>query len=125
MPARTIVPSSNKRPMSVTPCGTRRGGENFGKGCCGSGAQSLRASDTSTKPAGKVSDGWPGEVGDDQHLVAQRRHQQQVDVRKQTRHLLGDLVAEAIRLHKIDGRQETRLAKNVWPRIGDLHLELA
>src|SRR6185503_20749324 len=37
----------------------RRGGENFGKGCCGSGAQSLRASDTSTKPAGKVSDGWP------------------------------------------------------------------
>ena len=43
-PARAIVPSSNSRPISVTPCGTRRGGENFGSGCAGSGAQSLRAS---------------------------------------------------------------------------------
>jgi hypothetical protein len=45
--------------MSVTPCGTRRGGENLGKGWAGSGAQSLRASATSTKPARNVSDGCP------------------------------------------------------------------
>ena len=36
------VPSSNNRPSNVTPCGTRRGVENFGKGFFGSGAQSLR-----------------------------------------------------------------------------------
>ena len=41
------------------PCGTRRGGVNFGSGFAGSGAQSLRASETSTKPARSVSDGWP------------------------------------------------------------------
>ncbi len=35
------------------------GGENFGSGFAGSGAQSLRASDTWTKPARSVSDGWP------------------------------------------------------------------
>jgi hypothetical protein len=45
--------------MKVTLCGTRRGGENPGSGCAGSGAQSLRASETSTKPARKVSYGWP------------------------------------------------------------------
>src|SRR5262249_42128865 len=45
--------------MSVTPCGTRRGGLNFGRGFLGSGAQSLRASETSTKPARKVSEGCP------------------------------------------------------------------
>jgi hypothetical protein len=47
MPACAIVPSSNSRPTSDTPCGTRRGGANFGSGFFGSGAQSLRASDTS------------------------------------------------------------------------------
>jgi hypothetical protein len=45
--------------MKVTLCGTRRGGENPGSGCAGSGGQSLRASETSTKPAREVSDGWP------------------------------------------------------------------
>ena len=34
-------------------------GANFGSGCAGSGAQSLRAWPTSTKPARRVSDGWP------------------------------------------------------------------
>src|SRR5580704_17197865 len=58
-PALTIVPSSNNRPISVTPWGTRRGGEKVGRGCSGSGAQSLRASETSTKPARRVSDGCP------------------------------------------------------------------
>src|SRR5262249_43048005 len=58
-PARPSVPSSNRRPMSVMPWGTRRGGENRGRGCSGSGAQSLRACSTLTKPARTVSDGWP------------------------------------------------------------------
>ena len=58
-PTRPISPSSNSRPRSVMPCGTRRGGVNFGSGFAGSGAQSLRASDTSTNPARSVSDGWP------------------------------------------------------------------
>src|SRR5450755_55792 len=31
-PALTIVPSSNNRPISVTPWGTRRGGEKVGRG---------------------------------------------------------------------------------------------
>src|SRR5438445_755937 len=57
--ARQRVPSSKRRPSRVTPWGTRRGGENFGNGFCGSGAQSERASETSTKPARSVSEGWP------------------------------------------------------------------
>src|SRR5271163_4042434 len=59
IPACPSVPSSNSRPISVTPCGTRRGGENFGSGFAGSGAQSLRASETSTNPARSVSEGCP------------------------------------------------------------------
>ena len=43
IPARPIVPSSKSRPISVTPWGTRRFGENFASGRAGSGAQSLRA----------------------------------------------------------------------------------
>ena len=54
-----MVPSSNNRPISVTPCGTRLGGENFGSGLLGSGAQSVRASPTSMNPALIVSDGCP------------------------------------------------------------------
>jgi len=59
IPALPNLPSSKSLPIRVTPCGTRRGGENFGNGLLGSGAQSLRASDTSTNPARKVSEGWP------------------------------------------------------------------
>src|SRR4051812_44756623 len=58
-PTRPTKPSSKRRPRSVMPCGTRRGGSNFGRGFAGSGAQSLRASETSTNPARSVSDGWP------------------------------------------------------------------
>jgi hypothetical protein len=32
IPALTIAPSSNRRPIRVTPCGTRRGGEKVGSG---------------------------------------------------------------------------------------------
>src|SRR5207302_11311363 len=59
MPTRARVPSAERRPIRVTRWGTRRGVENFGSGFLGSGAQSERASDTSTKPARSVSDGWP------------------------------------------------------------------
>ena len=59
MPASATVPSSNSRPTRVTPCGTRLGGVNFGSGFFGSGAQSLRACDTSTNPARMVKDGCP------------------------------------------------------------------
>src|SRR5262245_53789009 len=58
-PTLPKVPSSNKRPIRVTPCGTRRGVVNVGRGLFGSGAQSLRAFDTSTKPARNVSEGCP------------------------------------------------------------------
>ena len=109
MPTRPIVPSSNSRPMSVTPCGTRRGGENFGSGFAGSGAQSLRASDTSTKPARNVSDGWPVKLRDGEHLVAQRRHEQQVHLVEDARHLAGDLAAQPVGLHEVDGGEEARL----------------
>src|SRR5215467_11227684 len=57
MPARQSVPSSKSLPIRVTPCGTRRGGENVGTGWSGSGAQSLRAFETSTKPARRVREG--------------------------------------------------------------------
>src|SRR6476659_7817924 len=50
MPTLPSSPSSNNRPTSVIPWGTRRGGSNLGSGLEGSGAQSLRASDTSTNP---------------------------------------------------------------------------
>src|SRR5216684_4397437 len=59
MPARPRMPSSKRRPIKVMPWGTRRGGENFGRGSFGSGAQSERASATWTKPARSVSEGWP------------------------------------------------------------------
>ena len=118
------MPSSKSLAISVTPCGTRRGGENFGSGCAGSGAQSLRASETSTKPARSVSDGMAGEVGDGQHLVAQRGHQQQIDLGEDARHLVGDFAAEAVGLDEVDGGEEARLAEDVRPGVGDLRLQL-
>src|SRR5882762_10461401 len=57
MPTRPRVPSSKRRPIRVMPWGSRRGEENFGSGFFGSGAQSERASETSTKPARRVSEG--------------------------------------------------------------------
>ena len=109
----------------MTPCGTRRGGENFGNGCAGSGAQSLRASATCTKPARSVSDGWPVKLAIDEHLVAQRRHEQHVHLRHHPRHLVRDLAAQAVGLHEIDGREEARLPEQVGPCVGNLRLELA
>jgi hypothetical protein len=106
----------------VTPCGTRRGVENFGSGFAGSGAQSLRASPTLTNPARSVSDGWPVKFEIDEHLVAQRWHQQQIHRREDPRHFRGDVPAESIGLHEVDRREEARLAEQVRPCIRHLHL---
>ena len=102
-PARATVPSSNSRPSSVTPCGTRRGGENFGSGCAGSGAQSLRASETSTKPARKVSDGCP--VKFEMVSISSRSDgtSSTIDLREDARHLRRHFAAQAIGLHEIHG----------------------
>ena len=110
--------------MSVTPCGTRRGGENFGSGFAGSGAQSLRASRHLHEAGAERQRRMPGEVADGEHLVAQRRHEQQVHVAEDARHLAGDLPAQPIRLHEVHGRQEARHPEEVRPRVGHLRLHL-
>ena len=65
-----------------------------------------------------------GVVGDGEHLVAQRRHQQQIDLGKHARHFLGHFAAQAIGLNEIHRRQEARFAEQVRPSIGNLYLEL-
>src|SRR5580692_12539254 len=44
-----------------------------------------------------------GEIGDGQHFVAQRRNDQQIDLRKDACHFVGDFSPQPVRLHKIDG----------------------
>ena len=124
MPACTKRAFVEQRPSSVMPCGTRRGGLNFGSGFAGSGAQSLRASDTFTNPARSVSDGWPVKF----EIVSISSRSDGTSRRStfanDSRHLRRHLAAEAIGLHEVDGRQESRLAKEIRPRVGHLHLEL-
>ena len=43
-----------------------------------------------------------GEVGDGQHLVAQRGHQQEVHLRKQFLHFLRDFAAHPVGLHEVN-----------------------
>jgi len=63
IPAAALRRHGRRAPIRwrrAPPCLLRRaGGENSGSGCARSGAQSLRASATSTKPARSVSDGCP------------------------------------------------------------------
>jgi len=108
----------------VTPWGTRRGGENFGSGRLGSGAQSVRASATSTKTGAHGERGLAGEIGDGEHFVAERWDEEQVDFGKNAGHFFGDSAAQAIGLNEIHGGQETRLAEEVWPGVVGLDLEL-
>ena len=77
-PARATVPSSNNRPSSVTPCGTRRGGENFGSGCAGVRCPIAArfAHFHKARPHGQRR--MPCEIRDHQCLIAQRRNQQQI-----------------------------------------------
>ena len=51
--------------------------------------------------------GMPREIRDRQHLVAHRRHQQQIHLRKHARHFFRDFAPQPVGLHKIDRRQET------------------
>ena len=84
MPTRPIVPSSKSRPISVTPCGTRRGGSNFGSGFVRVGrpvAARLRHLHESRAQRERR---MAREVGDGQHLVAQRRHEQQIHLAEDT-----------------------------------------
>ena len=62
----------------------------------------------------------PNLVGDRQHLVAQRRHQLQVDLLHLERHS----ALQATGLHEMSSRQEARLVKRVGPSTGHMHLQL-
>lgn len=50
--------------------------------------------------------GMAGEIGEGEHLVAERRDEEQIDLGKDARHFVGDLAAEAIGLHEIDGGEK-------------------
>src|SRR6266849_8429752 len=65
-----------------------------------------------------------GIVADGEHLVAQRRHEEQIHLREETRHFLGDFAAEAVGLDKIHGGEETRLTEKIGPGVWRLHFEL-
>ena len=68
--------------------------------------------------------GMAGEICDRQHFVAKRWDEQQIDLRKNARHFLRYFSPQTVRLHKIYRRQESRLAKNVGPRVVGLHFQL-
>ena len=66
----------------------------------------------------------PGEICDGKHFIAQRRHQQQINLRKDTCHFFGNFAAKPIGLHKIDGGQKPGLPKQIWPRVVGLNFQL-
>src|SRR5260370_35007913 len=65
-----------------------------------------------------------GVIAYGEHLVAQRRHEEQIHLREETRHFLGDFAAEAVGLDKIHGGKETRLTEKIGPGVWRLHFEL-
>src|SRR5262249_21113754 len=102
------------------PWGTRRGGGNLWRGWGGSGGP-VGAGLGNFHKAGTQREGWlAGVVADRQHLVAERWHQQQVDVLEDARHFFRDFAAETIGLHEIDGGEKAGLAEEVGPGIGGL-----
>src|SRR5229473_4310227 len=66
----------------------------------------------------------PGEVCKRKHFISQRRHKQQVNSRKDARHLFRHFSPEAVRLHQVHGGQEAGLAEEIRPRIRHLNLQL-
>ena len=99
-------------------------GELWAADVLGSGAQSLRASETSTKPARRVSEGWPVKlvmVSISSRREGTRSRSTSCD---DAGHLLRDLAAEAVGLDEVDGGEEARLAEGVGPGVGDLRFEL-
>src|SRR5260370_40135834 len=65
-----------------------------------------------------------GIVADGEHLVAQRGNEQQIHLREEARHFLGDFAAEAVGLDEIDGGKKTRLTEKIGPGVWGLHFEL-
>jgi len=65
-----------------------------------------------------------GIVGDDQHFVAKRWNEKNVDLGEHAGHFLADHAAETIGLHKIHGGEETCLAEEIGPGVVGLHFEL-
>src|SRR6185437_8433518 len=74
--------------------------------------------------AGTQSQRWmAGEVRDGQLLVTQRRHDQDIDLFEDAGHLERDFATQTISLHKIYGRQERRLPKQIGPGVFHLYLQ--
>ncbi len=85
MPAAPRRPSSKGGAISVTPCGTRRGGENFGRGMRGIGRPVTPRLGDLDEAGAQGERGVAGEVGDGEHLVAQGGDKQEVDLRVKMR----------------------------------------
>src|SRR5712692_2565782 len=65
-----------------------------------------------------------GVVADGEHLVAERRDEQQIDIGENASHFLTDFAAEAVRLDEVDGGKEAGLTEEVGPGVVGLHFEL-
>jgi len=111
--------------MSVTPCGTRWGRIEFRQRILGIGRPVAAGFGHVDESGAQRERRLTGKIGDCQHFVAQRRHEQQIHFGKDAGHFFGDFAAEAVGLHKIDGRKKSRLAKKIWPRIRNLRFEFA
>ncbi len=66
--------------MRVTPWGTRRGGLNFGSGCLRVGGPVAAGFGDFDEAGAEGERRMAGEVGDDEHLVAQRGDEEQIDL---------------------------------------------
>ena len=64
-----------------------------------------------------------GEVRNGEHFVAQRRHQEQINLREDARHLLRHFTSEPVGLHEVDGGKKPGFTKDIGPRVRRLHFE--
>lgn len=67
--------------------------------------------------------GMAGEVGDGEHLVAEGRDEEEVDLRHDASHLESNHAAEAVGLNEVDCGEKAGLAEGVGPGVGDLGFE--
>ncbi len=109
--------------MRVTPWGTRRGGENFGRGLVGVGGPVAAGLGDFDEAGAEGEGGVAGEVGDGEHLVAEGGDEEEIDLVHDAGHLEGDHAAEAVGLDEVDGGEEAGLAEGVGPGVGDLGFE--
>jgi len=84
----------------------------LGEDFLGRGAQSERASETSTKSGAESERRMAGVIADGEHFVAQGRNEEEIHLGEDAGHFFGDFAAEAIGLDEIHGGQEARLAEN-------------